>query len=58
MASSAFSYSLICIFINGFCLFFLGGGVKGVKGVKGDVQELRELKGLRELRQQPYCLYI
>ena len=48
MASSAFSYSLSCIFINGFCLFFLGGG-------KGDVQELRELK---ELRQQPYCLYI
>ena len=47
MASSAFSYSLSCIFINGFCLFFLGG--------KGDVQELRELK---ELRQQPYCLYI
>ena len=47
MASSAFSYSLSCIFINGFCLFFLGG--------KGDVQELREL---RELRQQPYCLYI
>ena len=46
MASSAFSYSLSCIFINGFCLFF---------GGKGDVQELKELK---ELRQQPYCLYI
>ena len=46
MASSAFSYSLSCIFINGFCLF-LGG--------KGDVKELMELK---ELRQQPYCLYI
>ena len=46
MASSAFSYSLICIFINGFCLFFWG---------VRDVQELRELK---ELRQQPYCLYI
>ena len=47
MASSAFSYSLSCIFINGFCLFFLGG-----------VRDVQELKELRELRQQPYCLYI